>query len=372
MSISLRACRGLLAASSLLCAQEAVDLDALDSKPAAPSRRAGDGVNVGGLKFNVYFDGGLAWSKEAEPGSKADLAFVQHHTSLLARATTEDGIEVYADILHPTEVFEATIPFNFFLPSLKGNAILGEASIRGGRIIVPFGEFEDHPIYGGCVNNSRQVREVVWSDYGASLRFPIGMTQTELYAINGASFHDSVVDFGPNYGETNELKGFGAKIRLDPFSWLFATGSYFHDFLPNHQTPVDTEKYVADAARNSAVLMGLDVGARFGAFSIKAGGAKGWVKADSVTSYAKSGWYAETKWTLNEQWALRVRAGQVDPDSRSNSDFDQTNVNLAGIWTKGPVDVRLTYFRNFETHWPGSKTRPFNAHRVLLETLVNI
>ncbi|MEN9308309.1 MAG: hypothetical protein RL173_2241, partial [Fibrobacterota bacterium] len=106
MSIPLRACRGLLAATSLLCAQEAVDFDALDSKPAAPSRRAGDGVNVGGLKFNIYFDGGLAWSKETEPGSKADLAFVQHHTSLLARATTEEGIEVYADILHPTEVFE--------------------------------------------------------------------------------------------------------------------------------------------------------------------------------------------------------------------------------------------------------------------------
>jgi len=372
MSIAYRLGRLALAMAALATAQEAVDLDALDSKPAAPSRRAGDGVKIGGLKFNVYFDGGLAWTKEINSADKASLAFVQQHTSLLARASTEDGIEVYADIIHPEEVFEATIPLRFFLPSLKGNFVLGEASIRGGRILVPFGEFEEHPIYGGSVNNSRQVREVVWSDYGASLRFPVGISQTELYVINGANFHDSVVEFGPNFGETNELKGFGAKVRLDPFSWLFATGSYFHDFLPNHQTPVDTEKYVADAARNSAVLMGLDVGARYGSFSFKAGGAKGWIKADSVTSYSKSGWYAETKWSINDLWALRVRAGQVDPDSRSNSDFDQTNVNVAGIWTKGPVDVRLTYFRNFETHWPGSKTRPFNAHRVLLETLINI
>lgn len=372
MTTLLRTHRILLAAASLALAQEAVDLDALDSKPAAPSRRAGDGVQVGALKFNVYFDAGLAWTREIDPDAKADFAFVQHHTSLLARASTEDGIEVYADIVNPGEVFEATIPFRFFIPSLAGNAILGEASIRGGRIVVPFGEFEDHPIYGGCVNNSRNLREVVWSDYGASLRFPVGISQTELYAINGANFHDSVVDFGPNYGETNELKGLGAKVRVDPFPWLFATGSYFLDFLPTNMESTDSVKYAADAARNRASLLGLDLGARYRAFSFRLGGAKGWIKADSVRSYTKSGWYAETKWTIDDTWALRLRGGQVDPDSRSNSDLDQTNVNLAGIWTKGPVDARLTYFRNFETHWPGSKTRPNNTHRVLLETFINL
>lgn len=387
-------------ATAVSFAQEEIDLDAVPtSKPAA--RRAGDGIRMGDLKFNVYFDGGLLWSKEAQADSKADLRFMQEHSSLFARASTPDGIEVYADIVHPNEVFEGTVPLRFFSSSLEGIPILGEAAIKGGRMIVPFGDFEDHPIYGGSVSNSRLLREVVWSDYGMGLILPFGFSRTEIYAVNGIAASDSFAYFTSSE-ETNLSKGFGARIRLDPAPWWFVTLSAYHDYIPGGpdqrrvfrdstldtltgtmMANYDTVRISHDSPEDAATLLGIDVGLRTGAFSWRAGGAQGWVRKryvfDTTQSgvsefpdYTKWGWYAETKWRITDEWTLRLRGGQVDPDSRSIDDYDQTNVNIAAIWDKGPVDVRLTYFRNFETHWITETIRPQNKHRVLLETFLSI
>jgi hypothetical protein len=387
-------------ASGVSIAQEEIDLDAVPA--AKPStRRAGDGIRMGDLKFNVYFDGGLLWSKEAQADSKADLRFMQEHRSLFARASTPDGIEVYADIVNPNQVFEGTVPLRFFASSLEGMPVLGDAAIRGGRMIVPFGDFEDHPIYGGTVSNSRLLREVVWSDYGMSLILPLGFARTEIYAVNGILSFDSSAYF-TSTEETNLLKGFGTKIRLDPATWFFVTFSAYHDFItlgPDQMyvfrdstldtlsgtmmANYDTTRISHDSPDDAATLLGLDIGLRTGPFSWRAGGAQAWIKGryvrdttatgvSELPDYTMWGWYGEAKWRITDTWALRLRGGQVDPDSRSVDDLDQTNVNLAAIWTKGPVDVRLTYFRNFETHWITETIRPLNKHRVLLETFVSI
>lgn len=389
MTIAKFACSMLLAGSATLFAQEAVDLDAVEAP--APSRRAGDGITAGGLKFNLYFDAMSVWSKSAGDDDTAKFRFTQQHQSLFARAMTPDGIEVLADILQPSSVFEATIPFRFFLPSLEGVPVLGEGGVKGGRMIVPFGDFEEHPIYGGSVSNSMYLREVIWSDYGMGLLLPWGKTKTELYAVNGIVVQDTSAWFG-GAGETNQLKGFGLKTRIDPMPALFATASLYYDFLPRPEG--DTLRF---SFADRAALVGLDLGFKLGALSTRLGAANGWIstrmplaRTDSVfdgfgqfldvrdttvehrSSYTKWGWYAEAKYRLSEHWAVRLRGGQVDPDSRVVGDDDLTNVNVSAIWAKGPVDCRLTYFRNFATHWPGSTSRPGNLHRVLLETFVSI
>lgn len=383
------ACSALLAGSVALCAQEAVDLDAVEAP--APSRRAGDGINAGDLKFNLYFDAMAVWSKSAGDDDTAKFRFTQQHQSLFARAATPDGIEVLADILQPTSVFEATIPFRFFLPSLEGVPVLGEGGVKGGRMIVPFGDFEEHPIYGGSVSNSMAVREIVWSDYGMGLVLPWGKSKTEIYVVNGIYAQDTSAWFGSG-SELNQLKGVGFKTRVDPVPAFFATASLYYDFLPRPEG--DSLRF---SAKDRAALAGLDLGFKLGGLSARLGAANGWistrmpvVRTDSVfdgagqflatrdtvverrSSYTKWGWYAEAKYGLTERWSLRVRTGQVDPDSRVVGDDDLTNVNVSAIWAKGPVDCRLTYFRNFETHWPGSTARPGNLHRILLETFVSI
>lgn len=371
MNTSFRATGVLLLATALGHAQEAVNLD---SVAPPPPRRAGDGVRLGDLKFNLFFDAMVSWSKSAGDDDTAAFQFNQQHQSLLLRAATPDGIEVLADVLHPADVFEATIPLRFFAPGLESVPVLGEASVRGGRILVPFGDFEEHPIYGGTVSNSMAVRDIVWSDYGIALNLPWKGSRTELYVVNGVRIHDSVAEFGSDWGEQNQLKGFGARERVEPLPGLFATGSFLYDFLP--RLPGDTVRF---SAGDRAALAGLDAGYRIGRFSSRLGGAWAWVAyrlaTDSTprrTRYNKSGWYAEGKWSFTDHWAVRLRGGQVDPDSRTVGDDDLTNINVSGIWTKGPVDCRLTWSRNYETHWPGSDGRPGNRHRVLLETFVSL
>lgn len=389
----------VLASLCLSNAQEPIDLDAVPSPPSS-SRRAGDGIQVGDLKFNIHFDGGLLWSKGQAADSKSDLRFMQEHASLFARASTPDGIEVYADIVNPSEVFEATIPLRFFSSSLEGVPVLGDAAIKGGRMIVPFGDFEDHPVYGGSVSNSRLLREVVWSDYGMGLILPLGFSRTEVYAINGIATSDSSAYFTSS-DETNAMKGLGCRIRIDPTSWLFVTASAFQDYLvvgPDELYTTDSTRfdstsglYAADTTevdhnspKDRATLLGLDAGLRTGPLSWRVGGARAWITARYAgydyatntpipfTSYTKWGWYAESKWRIDDTWAVRLRGGQVDPDSRSVDDLDQTNVNLGIIWSKGPVDARLTYFRNLETHWISDADLPGNKHRILLETFVTL
>lgn len=386
MTIAKFACSMLLAGTAASYAQESVDLDAVD---AAPARKAGDGVKVGDLKFNLYFDAMAVWSKSAGDDDTAAFRFTQQHQSLFARAATADGIEVFADILQPNTVFEATIPFRFFLPSLEGVPLLGEGGVKGGRMLVPFGDFEEHPIYGGSVSNSMAVREVVWSDYGMGLVLPWGKTRTELYVVNGIVTQDTSAWFMSG-SELNQLKGFGFKSRIDPAPAFFATASLYYDFLPR----VDTLRF---SLSDRAALAGLDLGFKLGNLTSRIGGAQGWIsnrmpiaRTDSVfdqggnfletrdtvverrSNYTKWGWYVEAKYRLGERWSLRLRGGQVDPDSRVVGDDDLTNFNVSAIWAKGPVDCRLTYFRNFETHWPGSDARPGNLHRILLETFISI
>lgn len=344
--------------------QEAVDLDAMTSVAPVP-RRSGDGIRLGDIRFNLYFDAGLAWSKEIAAGSKSDLRFVQQHTSLLARVATSDGIEAYADILNPGEVFEGTIPLAFFAPSLSDVPVIGKSAIKGGRMIVPFGDFEEHPIYGGAVGNSSLLRDVVWSDYGMGLIVPWGKAKTELYVVNGIRAYDSIAEFGGSWSEPNELKGIGCRLRLDLFPGSFVTGSAYHDALALGDSLVDTPQ-------DRATLLGLDAGMRTGPISWRTGAAKGWIAARNISDYQKWGWYAEGKWSFDETWALRLRGGQVDPDSREKNDLDQTNVNLAGIWTRGPVDTRLTIYRNFASRDPNDTERDVNKYRVLLETYLSL
>lgn len=374
----------LLAASGAARAQEQVDLDAVQN-PAPDGRKAGAGAQVGDLHMNLWFDGMYLWTRYSADTVRNTARFLQEHADLLVRASTSDGIEAYANITRPSDVFQATVPFAFFLPSIKAVPLVGEGDVTFGSIRVPFGEYEDHPIYGGTVVNSMQfLGEPNWSDYGASVQLVAGRTaRMDLYVVNGIqanwNYSDSAAA-GIVIRSTGDIKadryprGYGAKLRLDPVASLFAVVSYFHDFLRFEQDLYDSlgKPYQIDHS-GSLDLAGADLGLRTGPVSWKVGGAYGSIRAKApIQDYATWAWYAESKYSFNERWALRLRGGQIDPDTRRNDDNDQTNVNIAAIWTKGPIDLRLGAGRNMETHWPTSSQRPNNYMLYSLETFVTL
>jgi len=350
-------------------AQEAVNLDAVDSAAAAaPAPKHHGGMRMGDVSVGLFFDGYLEYKRPSDSQVKHTLEFGQQHQSLLARAATPEGIVVFADVIHWENVFEATVPFNFFVPAVKDIPGLDKGSIRFGRILIPFGDFAGHPIYGGSVVNSEIIRNQFWSDYGASVKLPFGdKVETEIYAVNGIqAVGDSSVRIASTW-ESNFSKAVGARLKIFPTPGTFVAFSGYQDYL---NTPAGTHEDSAWAI--TTTMAGLDAGIRTGPVSFKAGGMVARTASKGFHDYLLSGWYAETRYRLNDIWSLRLRGGQVDPDNRVKNDDDQTNVNASVLWQKGPLDVGLTWYHNLETHWMTKKTAPMNGERIRLETFVSL
>lgn len=357
----------LLASGAI--AQEAVDLDAVDSAATtAPAPKRHSGMRMGDVSVGLFFDGYLEYKLPSSSRYKRTLEFGQEHQSLLARAATPEGIVVFADVIHWENVFEATVPFDFLVPAVKGIPGLDKGSIRFGRILIPFGEFTGHPIYGGSVVNSEVVRDQFWSDYGASVKLPFGdRLETEIYAVNGIqAVGDSSVRIGSTW-ESNLSKAIGARLKFFPTPGTFLSVSGYQDYL---NTPAGTHEDSAWAV--TTTMAGLDAGIRTGPVSFKAGGMVARTSSKGFHAYLLGGWYAETRYRLNDIWSLRLRGGQVDPDDRVRNDDDQTNVNASVLWQKGPLDVGLTWYHNLATHRMTVKTAPVNGERIRLETFVSL
>ena len=376
MNTTIFAIASMLASAGLARAQEQVDLDAAQAPPP-DGRRAGAGVQAGDLHMNLWFDCMYLWTRHSADTVRNTARFLQEHADLLVRASTSDGIEAYANITHPSDVFQATVPFAFFLPSIRDVPLVGEGDVTLGSIRVPFGQYEDHPIYGGTVVNSMQfLGEPNWSDYGASVRLVAGhVAQLDLYVINGIqtdwNFTDSTlstIGINPTFDIKADRypRGLGAKLRLDPNPASYLVASCFHDALRFAGVSTDLGHY------GTFDLAGLDAGLRTGPVSGKGGGAWGKVASPLIQDYDLGAWYAESKYSFNERWALRLRGGQIDPDSRHKDDNDQTDVNFAAIWTKGPIDLRVGVGKNMETHWLMSTQRPNNYVLYSVETFVTL
>lgn len=355
-------------------AQEEVSLDSLESapkeapKPPASAGRHGGGMRAGGVDFSLFFDGYLEYVAPKSSEEKGTFEFGQEHQSLLARASTADGISVFGDIAHWTNVFEATVPLKFFAPSLESVPVLGTTSLRFGRILVPMGSYTVHPIYGGSVKNADLLLHQFWSDYGASLKASFGHAlEAEIFAVNGTEvWGDSTIKLKAMLEDNNRTKAVGGRVRFATQGGLMLFASYMHDAT----TSMELGDRGDSAFAIGLDLVGLDASLRTGPVTWKAGVLSGWVKSDGFTDYRMAGWYAESKFRFAEQWAVRLRGGQVDPDDRIEDGNDQGNVNLSLLWNKGPLDVGLTWHRNFETHWISRESAAGNHDRIRLETFV--
>lgn len=356
-------------------AQEEVSLDSLDTAPKeapkpAPAAPRHGALRAGDVNFSLFFDGYLEVVAPKDPDAKGTFEFGQEHQSLLARASTSDGISAFGDVAHWTNVFEATVPLKFFAPSLEGVPALGESSLRFGRILVPMGNYAVHPIYGGSVKNSELLLAQFWSDYGASFKTSFGHAlEAEVFAVNGVSISersDTAVQLKAMNEDNNRSKAVGGRVRFSTQGGLTLCASYMHDATT---TPELGER--GDSAFAVGLdLVGLDGILRTGPLTWKAGYLGGWVRSDGFADYRMDGWYAEARWRLDERWSLRMRGGQVDPDDRTKDGNDQTDVNASILWNKGPLDVGLTWYHNVETYRSGRKSDAGNHGRIRLETFV--
>lgn len=342
------------AADAVTAATEETE-DAGDAAPDAVTSASVPEVDARGAVLSFHFFGDF----DAEASAAGDFSgdpratFKQNHQALLIQAAGSSELSIMADVFHPDELFEMGISF-------------GPYRLTVGRILIPFGEFGFHHLYGGKPDDGGLFLPKLWSDYGFSWKIPFGeKLVVDAYAVNG--FDPS--GFAPGAAaprfysvgaSDNDLsKAFGARVRWTPAAFARASVSAYHDFY-------------SDDPDTSVTFAGADGGLTFGPAELKGGFIFGLVRGPGFSKFYRWSDYAELKYNLTSSVALRLRLGAVDPDTRVNDGEDQNNANFGIIWKRGPVEYDLVYYRNLSGNDFAADPEASDSHRILLKLLVTL
>jgi hypothetical protein len=336
----------LLTILSFVYAEEAPDAVSSASVPEAP-------LGPLALAFHFYGDFDVEASAAGDLSGTPTLTFKQNHQALLIQATGSARLSIFADLLHPGDLFELGLP-------------LGAGRITVGRILLPFGEFGFHHLYGGRQDDSGIFLPKLWSDFGLALAFPLGEgLDAEVYAVNGfdpAGFSSATAPprFYAFAGIDNNLaKAIGARLRYDPSPDLRLSVSLYQDFY-------------GESLGESITLAGADGSLRLGRLGLKGGAAFGAIYGTGAPNFYRWSDYGEAKWDFSKAFAARLRLGSMDPDTRVSDGEDQNNANLALIWKDDYVEFDLVYFRNLSGNLFPAEPVVSDRHELLLKLLVTL
>jgi hypothetical protein len=310
------------------------------------------------LSFHLYADFDVDASVVS--GSPARWTFNQNHRELLLTASAASGVDLMADVMLPLGLFGMGVPLALVVPAWGDQSILGSSRFWVGMLLVPFGEFSFHHIYGGREALQSGLVPDLWTDAAVqwSLSPLPGMT-ADVFLSNG--FTDPSQNFlgSLGLGGANEHpKAWALRIHQDLAPGWFVSVSGFRD------------SYGLDSEPSKVLWMGgLDLAARTGPVSYR-GSLMDALVDGGPANWSRWGWYGETAWAVDRVWTLRIRAGTKSPDSRDPS-LDVADLNVAVLARTGPVEWDLTAF----TDGPVSGWSPWAAtvtHELLLKILFTL
>jgi hypothetical protein len=282
---------------------------------------------------------------------------------LLKALYNGDQASMLVDAFHPDSYFELGINGSLFGPEFLRIPVLGTSSFRFGRLLVPFGDFEFHHLYGGYVEEKGLLFNKLWSDLGVSWKLSLtDSLDAETFVGNGLGDAGGFPSSQPQPGaDNNTAKAFGERLRWAPTPATYVMASWYFD------------QWGADTNPGQVLfLAGLDAGTKLGPVGLKAGGFFQQNSGVVAGDYWRYAWYGETKFTLDKNWALRLRGGSMNPDSRVMDDTDQINLNAALVWDSGPIIVEVMYSLNQETYRLFDPLAPNNTHQLLIKCLLNM
>ena len=335
-----------LASTSGLRAQEAPDAVTAATEGAEPA-------GPSALSFHFYGDFDVETAVAGDFSGKPTFVFKQNHQALLIQASGNQEISVFADVFHPNDLFELGLSF-------------GGHRLTVGRILIPFGEFGIHHLYGGRQDDEGIFLPKLWSDFGLSLKSPLGETLAlELYAVNGfdpAGFASTAAAprfYAVGSVDSGLAKAVGARIRFEPSLTWWTSVSLYQDFY-------------ADDPDRSVTLAGVDAGFRLGSLGLKAGIVVSTIRGPEFDEFFRWADYAEIKYDITEVLAMSARAGTMDGDTRISTGEDQNNVNIGLLWKTGYVEYDLVYFRNLSGNSFADDPVVSDKHQVLLKVLFSL
>jgi hypothetical protein len=304
-------------------AQDRVDLGAIGTPEDPPQAAAA------GLPLHLYTDFDVDLTVANDPAQEPSLVFAQNHREILIQSLPDSPLLLEGDLLAPGNFFDVGVPLSLPFPAL-GGSWLGSSVLRAGILLLPFGEFQYHHLYGGREDNAGRFLDRVWSDLGIQwTASPWEGSTLDLYSTNGIRSTAAGPSWGPQQAgsDNNRQKSVGFRWRQDLApGWLVGISAYRDPWGPDQEPS------------KVAQMGGLDLAARWAALSARFGGALGWVTGPNL-DYLRWGWYGEGRWDLTSAWAVRVRGGTLVADSRTPTVYgNRGDANASLLWRTGPVE----------------------------------
>ena len=326
--------------------EESVDLDNLDNSSVNTNAPALPALMPEGLKFNLYVDmvamaGSMKTLTKLDSASNDILSnknfftFAQDHVQVMASVKYKDKVTVSADL-----------DKNFFE---IGYAFTPDIRVKFGKIFVPFGEFDFHHIYGGMVDQNSAFLPKFWCDYGLALSFPVlDFSRATVYAVNGFPENKFLPVFQTSPNDNNLSKSVGAYYRIDPLSWLTWSFSAYYDIFSD-------KDYYTDFV----LFYGSDISLRWQKFEAKAGFIIGEVRSPDAyfntglifdDTYIRYAYYLEGDYRFLDDWKLRVRFGEMCPNSIVSNQNNQYDLNAGVVWSVKPFEITAAYYVNWQKY----------------------
>lgn len=295
------------------------------------------------VQWQVYADFDSVMTL-ADADAVPTWSFQQNHASVFLGAGQGSPVGIQTDLLRPTELFQLT------LNSPGGLFTLG-------RVLLPFGTFDVHHIYGGRPDEEGTFLPKLWTDFGvvySPTRW--GPLTADFYVMNGMDpsgyksagtapriFAQASADI-----DLSKSLGFRAKADLGPSLWVVTSALW----------------------EPTLVMAGLDAGYEFDSWGFKAGGIVQSISGDK--NYLRWAHYTEVLWKIDWSWSLRLRGGQMDTNSLWITAEDQANVNIGLLWKGDLVECDLLYFRNFTVADSSVVGLASNNHQLLFKVLLSL
>jgi hypothetical protein len=323
--------------------EEVVDFAAEEAASDADSQaRDGGGAHgghlgaaAGGLPgFKIILDLLLQYSM---PLKRWD--FLPHHTNVIIEVAPMPNLTVALDV--------SPLPL-FYEVQWSPHPRL---TLRGGKILIPFGSNAFHHLIGGRIDEHSEFLPQLWADYGLGLNHRLYdgerlYVEYDLYVVNGFSgvdVPDTTITSAP---DTNAWKGAGGRVKASIFGHYDLIGSIYYDRWDPKQH--EGLLYYSAAAQLGEGFIPLPVLRRL---RLRGEWARGEIQLEHANYQAgilwhavgRAGFYAEAQLGILEDFAARLRVGQLNPDDTVSNTRDIFLVEPAVIIGSSRLSVALAY-----------------------------
>ncbi|MGD9211096.1 MAG: hypothetical protein PVI90_09970 [Desulfobacteraceae bacterium] len=299
------------------------------------------------LYLDFMYEESIGSDDDTDLREADEPSFSTNHTYLMLQASPTDKLRVGFDI-----------QFNNFF-EIEYSPI-PKVSLKVGKILLPFGDYHYHPIYGGKAFSLDNDLFPNWfTDYG--MAFGHQLLDTDYFTFNYDLFvsngfqNSSDGDLNMNAigyaNDNNSEKAFGGRIKSTWFGAYDITASGMYDSWDN-DSDATLGLWALDFSTSSGIV-DLPV---LKHFNMKLGYLDKHVENDSATDaalqeYDGFGSFAELNVKPINWLKLVCRVGEVDPNEDVQDKMDQRNYNIHSIfYLEQYLELWVMYQRNEEKY----------------------